>query len=130
MNALSLIPALLATAEAGLDRIESDPELAARWAALVRRVIDLLGLERDLRVPLTRVAEELGVNVRVLRDEARRGRLAIEGPRCARVVARSEVARYLLARAPLSYATKDTSASHAEARAANERTAERLRRAG
>ena len=49
----------------------------------------------DELVPLARLAEELGVRVRVLSDEGRRGRLRVEGPRSARVVRRAEVDRWL-----------------------------------
>ncbi|MBC7017973.1 helix-turn-helix domain-containing protein, partial [Salmonella enterica] len=45
-------------------------------------------------------ATGLGISPRVLRDAARRGELALEGPRSARVVRRSELDRWLAATAP------------------------------
>jgi flavin-dependent dehydrogenase len=60
----------------------------------------LAGAGDDELIPLTRLAEQVGSTREILWDEGRRGRLRIEGPRCARVVRRSERDRWLASEAP------------------------------
>jgi len=83
--------------------------VAALVAALIRdpevsaALRDALGA-RDAAIPLASAAAEVGTTVRALRETARHKdaakRLAIEGPRSARVVRRSELDRWLAATAP------------------------------
>src|SRR5688572_11363853 len=49
----------------------------------------------DEPIPLAKAAEMIGAPLRALRLAARRGELVLEGPRCARVVRRSELDRWL-----------------------------------
>ena len=111
---------LVAIIVAALDVFEANPSLAARVRAV-------LGGEHDEPIALARVAADLGVRPRVLRDAARRGELAIQGPRNARVILRSERDRWLASQRiePKTTAANDTHDEHAEDRAAFERSAAR-----
>ncbi len=102
-------------------------------ASALREV--LAGAADDEPIPLARLAEQVGSTREILWDEGRRGRLRIEGPRCARVVRRSERDRWLASEAPKAKKAKaKTSAANdtiaderAEARAAVQRAAARGR---
>lgn len=90
----------------------------------------------DELIPLATLAEQVGTTTRVLSDEGRRGRLKIEGPRCARVVRLCERDRWLAAGAPKtkkttkapSKAANDTSDEREEVRAAVARAVARAAR--
>ena len=88
----------------------------------------------DEPIPLARLAEQVGTSVRNLADEGRRGRLTIEGPRCARVVRRSERDRWLATEGPRAKskaptkAANDTHDERADDRAAMARAAARKAR--
>jgi len=73
-----------------------DPRVAAKLRELLGSSVhgDVL--------PVSRAADVVGVNVRVLRDAARRGDLQLLGPRGARVVRRAELDRWLAQSAPMA----------------------------
>ena len=118
--------------------------LAARLRAMARAIrtgaeeraeaLDAMAAEvergADEVLPLDEAARVAGIRgkdpARVLRDEERRGRLAIEGPRSSRVVRRSELSRWLRARAPTPIVRAAEDDARAEARASVERAAVRM----
>lgn len=77
----------------------------------------------DELIPLARLAEQVDTEVRNLTDEGRRGRLTIEGPRCARVVRRSERDRWLAAEGPRAKAKAPTKAANDTDERADDRAA-------
>lgn len=94
-----------------------DPEVVAA----LREAIAPSGSEW---IPLRRAAEDLGVRMEVLRDAARRGELTIGGAGRRRVVARTELDRWIASRAPSPRATR----SGAHDMASIDRVIARLRR--
>ena len=112
-----------------LDALEGDAELRAR----LRAALGLGPGAGDEVIPLQRAAAMVGTSTRALRLAARRGDLAIEGPRAARVVRRGELDRWLAAQAPASTRVNvandaDEDDDRAAARAAVAAAAARARR--
>ncbi len=92
---------------------------ATERAATLRAAAEQIEQGGDPSIPVARLAKEIGAPVRAVTLAGKRDELEIRGPRCARVVRRSEADRWIASHRPrpASAAANDVADERADARA-------------